>query len=212
MTRDESIKVLMMIQAAYPNYHPQDKTVAVDTWQTLLEDYSYQQVSSGLKAYIVADRNGFPPSPGQVIDKIQFLGKPRELNDLEAWAMVSRALRNGYYGAEMEFQKLPPLVQKAVGSPENLRNWAQTDTQSVENVIQSNFIKAYRTVLARESEIAKMPGELLAMITETNREMDRLCCVERTEVIEEHKERPEGIPMPEKMRRRMNELLGGGNG
>ena len=79
---------------------------------------------------------------------------------MEAWALVSNALRNGTYGAVEEFEKLPEIVQKAVGSPENLRNWAQTDVGSVENVIQSNFIKTYRAELNRKSSISILPDKL----------------------------------------------------
>ena len=73
--------------------------------------------------------------------------------------LVSKALRNGYYGAEQEFEKLPPLVQKAVGAPSQLRNWSQTDSESVENVIQSNFMRTYRQELAKSREMRKIPQE-----------------------------------------------------
>ena len=88
---------------------------------------------------------------------------------MEAWALVSRALRNGYYGANEEFEKLPPLVQKAVGSPGNLRNWAQTDAKSIENVIQSNFMRAYKTVVNREKEVERMPADVRALIENVNK-------------------------------------------
>ena len=35
MTREETIKALMTIQAAYPNYKPPDKTVTVNTWHMI---------------------------------------------------------------------------------------------------------------------------------------------------------------------------------
>ena len=67
MTRDETIQILMMVQAAYPNYKPSDKTVAINTWNLLLSEYSYSQVESGLRAYILSDTSGFAPSIGQLI-------------------------------------------------------------------------------------------------------------------------------------------------
>lgn len=169
MTRDETIKLLMVIQSAYPNFKPPDKTVAVDTWHTMLKDMDYNVVQMGLRAYITSDTSGFAPSIGQLINTIYTIQNPQELNEMEAWFLVSRALRNGYYGAIEEFNKLPPLVQKAVGSPDNLRNWSQTDTNSIENVVQSNFIKTYRAVVNRENEIKKMPADVRTLIENVNK-------------------------------------------
>ena len=170
MTRDETIKLLMVIQSAYPNFKPPDKTVAADTWYTMLKDMDYNVVQMGLRAYITSDTSGFAPSIGQLINTIYTIQNPQELNEMEAWFLVSRALRNGYYGAVEEFDNLPPLVQKAVGTPDNLRNWSQTNTDSVENVIQSNFMRSYRTVVKREEEIKKMPADVQALIENVNKD------------------------------------------
>jgi hypothetical protein len=165
MQREDVIKVLMMIQAAYPNYRPQDKTIAVNTWYMMLKDYECQVVEAALKMYIATDTSGFAPAIGQIIDKIKSVTSPNELNGMEAWSLVSNALRNGYYGAEQEFEKLPFTVQKAVGSPDNLRNWAQSDSKSIETVIQSNFMRTYETELKRQNEELKIPEDVRQLIS-----------------------------------------------
>lgn len=165
MTREETIELLMMVQAAFPNYKPPDKTVAVNTWFLMLADYPYQQAQMALKAYIATDTSGFAPSIGQIIDKIQIITNPAELNEMEAWSLVSKALRNGNYKSREEFEKLPDLVKEAVGSPENIHNWAQSDIKSIESVIQSNFIKSYRIVVNRQKEMQKLPKDIKAVIS-----------------------------------------------
>ena len=165
MTREETIELLMMVQAAFPNYKPPDKTVAVNTWFLMLSDYPYQQVQMALKAYIATDTSGFAPSIGQIIDKMQMINSHAEQNEMEAWSLVSKALRNGNYKSREEFEKLPDLVKEAVGSPENIHNWAQADIKSIESVIQSNFIKSYRLVVSRQKEIQKLPKDIKAMIS-----------------------------------------------
>lgn len=165
MTRDEVINILMVIQAAYPNYKQQDKTVAVDIWYMMLKDYECSVVEAALKMYIATDTSGFAPAIGQLIDKIKSVTSPNELNGMEAWSLVSNALRNGYYGAEQEFEKLPVTVQKAVGSPDNLRNWAQSDSKSIETVIQSNFMRTYETELKRQNEELKIPADVRQLIS-----------------------------------------------
>lgn len=206
MTREETIELLMMVQAAFPNYKPPDKTVAVNTWFLMLADYPYQQVQMALKAYIVTDTSGFAPRIGQIIDKIQMITNPAELNEMEAWSLVSKALRNGNYKFKEEFEKLPDLVKEAVGSPENIHNWAQADIKSIESVIQSNFIKSYRIVLNRQKEMQKLPKDIKAMISS-----NRICSgngIEESqnpmlEIKEEPSEEREYIPMPDRLKEKL---------
>lgn len=58
-------------------------------------------------------------------------------------------------------------MQKAVVSPGNLRNWAMAEAESVETVIQSNFLRTYRTMKARDAELKKLPDEVQSLIGET---------------------------------------------
>lgn len=169
MTEGEAKKLFAVMTVAYPNYRIDDIEYAAKIWVGFLGGYSYEQVNMALRAYITTDTSGFAPNIGQLLDKLHLIQDPQELNEMEAWSLVSKALRNGYYGAVEEFFKLPPLVQKAVGSPDNLRNWSQTDIKSIENVVQSNFIKTYRAVVNRENEIKKMPADVRTLIENVNK-------------------------------------------
>ena len=196
----------MMVQAAFPNYKPPDKTVAVNTWFLMLADYPYQQVQMALKAYIATDTSGFAPSIGQIIDKMQMINSHAEQNEMEAWSLVSKALRNGNYKSREEFEKLPDLVKEAVGSPENIHNWAQSDIKSIESVIQSNFIKSYRLVVNRQKEIQKLPKEIKDMISD-NKNCDGKRIEKYQNTMLETKEDPEEerkcIPMPDRLKEKL---------
>lgn len=168
MTNEEVKKIIGTMILAYPNYKPDNMSMLIELWKEMLSEYTYQQVAMALKAYIASDTSGFAPSIGQLVGKIQMINQPEELNEMEAWNLVSKAIRNGYYGAEEEFSKLPPLVQKAVGSHEQLRQWAQTEIDSVENVIQSNFMRTYRTVVERSLNVSRMPVETRKRIEAIN--------------------------------------------
>ena len=206
VTRDETIELLMMVQAAFPNYKPPDKTVAVNTWFLMLADYPYQQVQMALKAYIATDTSGFAPSIGQIIDKMQMITNPAEMNEMEAWSLVSKALRNGNYKSKEEFDKLPDLVKEAVGSPENIHNWAQSDIKSIESVIQSNFIKSYRLAVNRQKERQKLPKEIKAMISD-NKNCDGKRIEKSQDAMLETKEEPaeerKCIPMPDRLKEKL---------
>lgn len=168
MTREETVKIIRIMCDSYPNYKPNNISETVDVWCMMLEDYNYNQISVALKAYVTSDTSGFAPSIGELIAKIQMISQPQELNEMEAWSLVSKALRNGTYGAVEEFSRLPPTVQEAVGNPDNLRNWATSDYKAIETVIQSNFIKTYRSVTSRAEEIKRVPAEIQKLIEKVN--------------------------------------------
>ena len=92
MTRDETINILMSIQAAYPSFKVPDKTVAVNTWYSLLRDYEYSQVSAALKKYIQTNKSSFAPSIGQIIDEISDIYSENDENEMEAWDWFKKQL------------------------------------------------------------------------------------------------------------------------
>lgn len=162
MTRDETINILMSIQAAYPNFKVPDKTIAVNTWYSLLEEYTYEQVSSAIKRYIKTNKSGFAPSIGQVIEQICNIYSDDTLNEMEAWGLVQKAVRNSTYHAEEEFQKLPEIVQRSVVSPGQLREWATMESIDGRalNVMQSNFMRTYRAEVERVKNKNKLSPDI----------------------------------------------------
>ena len=168
MTREQVGKLLMTIQAYYPNYNPPDKEITLNAWYIMLAEYPEELVLQALRACIATNTSGFAPDVGQIMSKIQTISQPQELDGMTAWGLVSKALRNGTYGAVEEFNKLPSLVKQAVGMPDNLKNWATSDYQTIETVIQSNFLRTYETVVKRANEINRMPDNIKSLIEKTN--------------------------------------------
>lgn len=214
MTKNEVVKLLMTIQTFYPNYQVENKEFTINAWYSIIGDCDYKPMEKALRAYITTDTSGFAPSIGQLINKLHEVQSPQELNEMEAWLLVSKALRNGTYGAIEEFNKLPPLVQKAVGSPDNLRNWAQTDSESIENVVQSNFMRTYRTVVNRAKEYRKMPKDIQALIESTNRSSYSAQIGSKNQQtiklsLEDNKNQNKpikGVPMPKEIKERIEQM------
>lgn len=172
VTRDETINILMSIQAAYPSFRVPDKTVAVNTWYSLLRDYEYSQVSAALKKYIQTNKSSFAPSIGQIIDEISDIYSENEENEMEAWILVQKAIRNSTYHADEEFAKLPEIVQKAVSHPRQLQEWAIMENIDGRawNVMQSNFMRTYRAEVEKEKNMRKLSPDLLNLISQKNKE------------------------------------------
>ena len=216
MTKNEVVKLLMTIQTFYPNYQVENKEFTINAWYSIIGDCDYKPMEKALRAYITTDTSGFAPSIGQLINKLHEVQSPQELNEMEAWSLVSKALRNGYYGAVEEFNNLPPLVQKAVGSPDNLRNWSQTDTNSIENVVQSNFMRSYRLVVNRENEIKKMPADVRTLIENVNKTSYSAQIGTKNQQaiklsLEDNKSQNKpfkGVPMPKEIKERIEQIGG----
>lgn len=145
--------------ASYPNYKPESMQMTLSVWKEMLADYDYRTVAVALKTYIATDKSGFAPSIGQIIDNIVKVNSPAAMGEQEAWSLVRKALENGIYNSQREFDNLPDLVQKAVGSANQLHVWA-SDPAYDESVISSNFMRSYRTICARQEEYNRMPKEV----------------------------------------------------
>lgn len=167
MTEKEVRQLLAMTQAVYPNYNPPSREAAVNAWLMCLSEYDNNVVMAAFKAYMTTNTSGFAPVPGQLIEILQTLTQPSELNELEAWSLVRKALKNCGYNSEQEFAKLPTVVQKTVGTPQQLKIWA-CDSKFNENVVSSNFIKTYRTEVKRTTELNKMPEDVRKLIEMVN--------------------------------------------
>lgn len=169
MNKTDAKKLIAVLMVTYPNYKPVDVELTAKIWADVAEDCTYEQMDMALKSYIKSNASGFPPVPGQIIDLIHKMTVPAELNEMEAWALVSKAIRNSGYNSVEEFAKLPPLVQKAVGLPGQLRIWALDENYS-EDVVSSNFIKCYKSVCAREMGKRKMPEQAQRLIEQTDQD------------------------------------------
>lgn len=167
MTEKEVRQLLAMTQAVYPNYNPLSREAAVNAWLMCLSEYDNNVVMAAFKAYMTTNTSGFAPAPGQLIEILQTLTQPSELNELEAWSLVRKALKNCGYNSEQEFAKLPTVVQKTVGTPQQLKIWA-CDSEFNENVVSSNFIKTYRAEVKRATELNKMPENVRKLIEMVN--------------------------------------------
>lgn len=169
MTREETAEMLAILKAAYPHSFKDmtrvDGLAMLSLWERIFADDDKELVSAAIDALISTRTVGFSPTPGEVKEQIRKLSSANELDELAAWALVSKACANGIYGYKEEFAKLPPEVQRAVGAPEQLRDWAMMDSDTVQSVIASNFQRNYRASQAREKDLAKLPSNVRQILS-----------------------------------------------
>lgn len=170
MDKQEAYQILTLLQANYPDsfrgMSKEAANVKVNLWADMFSEEPFEAVAAAAKAYIATDTGGFMPTVGQLKDTLHRMQQPRQQTQMEAWGMVAGALRNSLYGAEEEFQKLPPAVQRTVGSPTQLREWAMMDAETVQSVVSSNFQRSFQVCQKRENDFQKLPGAVKSFITE----------------------------------------------
>lgn len=165
MTREEWAVLVKAMKAVYtsPSFLPDQN--AFDTWYGLLKDLDYKLLSFGLKKYMQTECK--EPTIAALRQCAQSLMlQKEELNETEAWEMVRRAIQSSALYAETEFDKLPKIIQKAVSSPAQLREWAVSENVDGTwwSVVQSNFQRTYRAEVQREQERRKLSPDLLKII------------------------------------------------
>lgn len=169
MDRTETIKIMAVLRAAYPQYYAKqssdDLQSIVTLWAEMFADEPYSTVAMAVKALIKTRASTFPPGIGEINEKIMQITQPEEMTELEAWALVSRATRNAAYHSQREFDNLPPVVQRVVGSPEQLKEWSQMDSDTVNSVVASNFQRSYRARAKNERDFLALPSEIRQMLS-----------------------------------------------
>ena len=123
--------------------------------------------------------------------------------------MVSKALRNSTYHAEEEFAALPPVLQRTVGNPSNLKEWAGMEMDTVNSVIQSHVVRNYRVAVKSMRDDAKIPPALMGLLQDMRKEPEWV-------KIQKPQEQPalgsesmieKKTPPPERTQRLIDELL-----
>lgn len=163
MNMQETGAVLKILKASYPQFYKQltkeEAYDVLDLWYMMFENEDVRVVTQAVKLLIKT--HVYPPTIADVQNKIDLLTKKDEdLSEMEAWNLVYKAICNSSYNAENEYNKLPFLIQKTVGSPKQLREWGQMEGDSVQSVVQSNFMRSYKSNLTRHKEFAKIPDQM----------------------------------------------------
>ena len=166
MTREEFSLIVKGLKAIYADPKYIADQFAFDTWYSLLKDIPYQVASMAVQSYLQTEK--FPPTPADIRKYATQITETKEdsMSELEAWSLVRKAISNGNYGAEREFEKLPPVIQDAIGSPAWIREMASVDLDELETVGQSHFVRNYRISADRHKSNRQLNEGLRTAISE----------------------------------------------
>ena len=118
----------------------------------MVADDDYAEVSAAVKMLIATQVEGYPPTIGAVKEKLYQVRNVGEMDAQEAWTLAAKAA-----AGNLKWDKLPPRVQRAIGSQSVLQDWGMMDTETFNSVVYSQFVKAYRVYAKREQDNAVLP-------------------------------------------------------
>ncbi len=172
LTPEEFRILLKGMKASFPAdwFVPNEESASI--WYRHLWDIPYNILSLGVSKLIMTAKK--PPTVAEVREAAKEFMPTEEclgcLGEQESWALVRKAVANSNYHAKKEFDKLPAVVQKAVGCPQNLAEWAMMDIDTFESVQQSQFLRAFRAAEARQHEVSLLSAPLRERLLEARGE------------------------------------------
>ena len=150
MTKEETAKLLSIMKATYSNLHFDNIQLALEAWWRILEPDDYQLIMDAFVIYARTDTSGFAPTAGKlhmlIADK-----QTETMTDGEVIGMLSLASRNANYGSEQEFNKLPKLLQRIVGSPTTIRNWGIMEKEQLDYTF-NQMARSYKSLVEAEKK------------------------------------------------------------
>lgn len=154
MNETETASVLTTLRVAYPGFYnkitSEEAKVTIKLWADLFANDDYDVVMIALKA-LITNHSGYPPDIATLrhhIDEM-ILAASGEPTDEDLWHSLQEAAANGTYHFRSEFDKLPPILKRYVGTPKTLYELAQTEETTFNTVNKSLFLKEIRSIRER---------------------------------------------------------------
>lgn len=160
----ETAKLMAVLETAYPMFYAkktqQEREDAIRLWAEMFAEEPAEVVAMAVKALIKSRVSTFPPGIGEITEKIHQITQPEQMTELEAWSLVAKAVSNSAYNSGEEFRKLPPVVQRLVGTPAQLKQWAVMDSETFNSVVASNFQRSYKVRAKNERDYLALPSSV----------------------------------------------------
>ena len=174
MTKEGILQVLSVLKLNYPASYrgitKEERAALYQLWMYQFSGLDDQTVKHAVQALISTNTSDFAPSIGAIKAMVVKLTQEHDMTEQEAWYVVHKAVKNcDMMNPEIEFEKLPEDLQRLVGSPQTLLEWAMMDTDSLHTVVASNFQRSYRTRRKQDAEFKALPQPLKLLIEETGK-------------------------------------------
>lgn len=155
MKKEDVTKILAILKMAYPNFYKDMEKEEVETtillYQEMFEECDIRLVVMAVKELINSFK--YPPTIADIKNKMyELTSKENEQSSTELWDKLLKAIRNGTYGCEKEFEQLPDEVKEFVRNPSQLQELALIDSNTIHSVVKGQFLKQIEIIKQRRKE------------------------------------------------------------
>lgn len=156
MTKAETIKLLGMLSAAYPNMK-EITELTVSIWHECLKDIDVNIALVAIKKNIL--ESTYPPSIADIRKQIAEITTPEEMkiDSATAWGEVMNAIQNyGFYREAEALQSMSPITKKVV----KYMSFREICLSENIGVTRGQFLKMYDVMAQREKQNNLLPESL----------------------------------------------------
>lgn len=164
ITQEQALQIIRLFKTAYKESYrgvsPEEAEQKAAIYRDILQDYSFEQVRAGIRAYMSEDHQ-YEPKPGQIIARIW--GNIGNLDELaaEAWGIVwKKIVCRASVATQEDYDALPELIRRTVPFG-LLLTWGMSEAPNIETFARRDFINDYKIVLEREQKRQAIPKAAL---------------------------------------------------
>ena len=172
MNKMETTQIITLLAGNYDSIAKKDKTqkqLMINTWQECLGDLDYKLVLQAVKKTII--ESPYPPTIHDIRkNAIELVNPSTKRTAIEAWDEAYKMICSGAYMTQEEFEQHSPETRKFFGSVGQLRAYA-TNVDFNMDVVRSNFLKQYESIVEREKQQKLLPPKMQDMIEQLANKM-----------------------------------------
>lgn len=162
MTREETIGILSILKASYPNFYKEltkkDAETTINLYAEMFSNTEANLVATAIKELI--QHQSYPPTIADIKNKIDELTQPYEETEVELWEIYKKIIQSGYYGDRTEFDALPEAIKSYLGNnPNRINELGMMESSTFNSVEKGIFLKQIKVIKERAKNIRMMLPE-----------------------------------------------------
>lgn len=162
MTKEDTIKILSILKASYPNFYKeltkQEAETTINLYTEMFSNTEANLVATAIKELI--QHQSYPPTIADIKNKIDELTQPYEETESELWEIYKKIIQSGYYGDRTEFDALPEAIKSYLGNnPNRINELGMMESSTFNSVEKGIFLKQIKVIKERAKSIRMMLPE-----------------------------------------------------
>ena len=162
MTIEDTIKILSILKASYPNFYKEltkkDAETTINLYTEMFSNTEANLVATAIKELI--QHQSYPPTIADIKNKIDELTHPYEETESELWEIYKKIIQSGYYGDRTEFDALPEAIKSYLGNnPNRINELGMMESSTFNSVEKGIFLKQIKVIKERAKNIRMMLPE-----------------------------------------------------